>query len=77
METITLALGLAKIAAEIFQDERRGRFLNELGKLEKEWNEEMDKSLDDRSDLAIDRIMRDSNAIYRRIIAEAKDLARG
>lgn len=72
METLALALGLAKVALEVFQDERKGRFLNELTKLEKEWHEEMDKSLDDRSDLAIDRIMREYRIVFKRIIAEAK-----
>lgn len=71
METVTLVLGLAKVALEVFKDQRKGRFLNELTKLEKEWHAEMDKSLDDRSDLAIDRIMRESRIVAKRIIAEA------
>lgn len=71
METIGLVLGLAKVALEVFQDERRDRFLNERDKLQKEFDEEMDLPLDDRSDLAINRILRDSRNLSERIIAEA------
>jgi hypothetical protein len=37
MDIVTIVLGLIKVAAEIFQDERKDRFLKAYVKLEKEW----------------------------------------
>ena len=70
METIGLVLGLAKVALEIFKDERRDRFSNELSKIQKGWHEEMDKSESDRSDLELDRIVRESRGLAKRIIEQ-------
>jgi hypothetical protein len=69
---IGLILGLAKVALEIFQDERRGRFSNERDKIEKEFNDEMDKPESERSDLELDRLVRESKLLGRRIIEEAR-----
>lgn len=68
---IGLILGLAKVALEVFQDERKGRFSSQRDKLEKEFNEEMDKPKHDRSDLELDRIVRDSRLLGKRIIEES------
>jgi hypothetical protein len=68
---ISLLLGLAKVALEIFQDERKGRFANERDKLAKEFNDEMDKSKEDRSDLTLNTILRDTKLLSRRIIEES------
>lgn len=68
METIGLVLGLAKIALQIFQDERRGRFSSRLDKIQREWQDEMSKSEDDRSDLELDRLLFESRQLAKLII---------
>lgn len=70
METIGLVLGLAKVALEVFQDERRDRFLKKYLKLQKEWQDEMGKPDDDRSDLELDRIVFECKQLGQLIIAE-------
>lgn len=70
METIGLVLGLVKVALEVFKDERRGRFLNQLSKIEKGWNDEMDLPESDRSDLELDRLLRESKKLASRIIEQ-------
>ena len=72
MEHIALVLGLAKVALEVFQDERRGRFAAKLADLEREWNEEMSLPDDERSDLALDRILFESRTVGQEIIDAAK-----
>lgn len=68
---IGLILGLAKVALEIFQDERKDRFLKQHTKLVKEWQDEMSLSDDERSDLALDRILFECNQLAKLIIAES------
>lgn len=71
METITLVLGLAKLALEVFQDERRGRFASQRDKLEKEWHEELSKPDSEQSDLTFDRLLFESKQLSKRIIDQA------
>lgn len=66
-----LIFGLLKVSAEIFQDERKDRFLKKAIRLEREWNEEMDKHPSIRSDLALDTIMREYKLLGALIIAES------
>lgn len=68
METVGLVLGLAKIALEIFKDERKGRFVSDLDKVQREWQDEMAKSDDERSDLKLDRLLFDSKQLAQSII---------
>jgi hypothetical protein len=68
---IGLVLQLAKVALEVFQDERRGRFANQRDKIEKEFNDEMGKPDYERSDLRLDRILFESRQLARRIIEES------
>ncbi len=70
METISLVLGLSKIALEIFQDERRGRFASQRDKLEKEFHEEMSRPNSERSDLALDNILFKSRQLAKSIIEQ-------
>lgn len=68
---IGLILGLAKVALEIFQDERKDRFLKQHNKLAKEWQDEMGLPDDQRSDLALDRILFECNQLAKLIISES------
>lgn len=72
MQNIALVLGLVKVALEVFQDERRGRFARKLADLEREWNDEMALPDDERSDLALDRILLESRTLGQEIIDAAK-----
>ncbi len=54
--SLELILSLIKIGAEIFQDERKDRFLKSYLKIQKEYQNELNKGLDDRSDLKLDKL---------------------
>ncbi len=54
--SLELILSLIKIGAEIFQDERKDRFLKSHLKIQKEYQNELNKGLDDRSDLKLDKL---------------------
>ncbi len=70
--SIGLVLGLVKLALEVFQDERRDRFLKKYTKLEAEYQNELAKDDDDVSDLNLDRILFECEQLARLIVAEAK-----
>jgi hypothetical protein len=75
VENIGLLLGLAKLALEIFKDERGdrySRFSNDLLKIEKEWLEEYSRPDSERSDLALDTLLFESKQVSQRIIDAAK-----
>lgn len=69
---IGLILELLKISAEIFQDERRDRFLKKAIKLKQEWHDELSKPDTDRSDLAMDRLLLEIDNLSKLIIAESQ-----
>lgn len=64
-------LSLVKIGAEIFQDERKDRFLKKQVKLEKEYMDEMSKPDSKRSDLALDRLYFDASILAKLLITES------
>ncbi len=74
METFGLVLGLVKVSLEIFKDERKGRFLKKYNELVKEWNEEMSRPEDERSDLALDNIMFKCEQLASSVITESGKL---
>lgn len=51
-----LILSLIKLGLEVFQDERKDKFLKKYLKLQKEHQDELNKGLDDRSDLKLDQL---------------------
>lgn len=65
-----LILELLKISAEIFQDERKDRFLKQRLKFEKEWQDEMALPDDERSDLTLDNILFECTQLAKLIISE-------
>jgi hypothetical protein len=68
MEKIGLILELLKISLDIFQDSRKDRFTKQRSKLEKEWNDEKAKPIDEQSDLTFDRLLFESETLAREII---------
>lgn len=51
-----LILSLIKLGLEVFQDERKDKYLKQYLKLQKEYQDELNKGLDDRSDLKLDEL---------------------
>ena len=51
-----LILSLIKLGLEVFQDERKDRYLKQYNKIKKEHQDELNKGLDDRSDLTLDKL---------------------
>ena len=68
---ITLILQLILVGANIFTDERKDRFLKKRTKLEDEYNEELAKHSDDRSDLRLDQLRFDIEQLATLVIAES------
>lgn len=68
--SLELALSLIKIAAEVFQDERKDRFLKKYLKISKEYQDELNKGLDDRSDLKLDKLRFEADQLAELIVRE-------
>ena len=67
---ISLILGLIKLGLEVFKDERKDRYQKQYLNLEKRYQDELNKGLDDRSDLAIDRMRFDAKQLAILLIKE-------
>jgi hypothetical protein len=67
---IGLVLELLKVSIEVFQDERRDRFMKKYLKLQKDWQDEMALSDNERSDLTLDTILFDCEQLAKLIISE-------
>ncbi len=67
---IELILSLVKIGLETFQDERKDKFLKKYLRIQKEFQDEVNKGLDDRSDLKLDRLRFDAEQLAQLLIAE-------
>lgn len=65
-----LILSLIKISLEVFQDERKDRFLKKYLKIQKDFQDELDKGLDSRSDLKLDRLRLDAIQLAELVIRE-------
>lgn len=68
-----LVLQVLKLSLEIFKDERRDRFLKKFLKLEKEWSDELAKPENEQSDLMLDRLYFDAEALAKLVIAESSN----
>lgn len=68
-----LVLQVLKLSLEIFKGERQDRFLKKFVKLEKEWMNEMSKPDDEQSDLTLDRLHVDAEALAKLVIAESRN----
>ena len=65
-----LILSLIKLGLEVFQDERKDRYLKQYNKIKKEYQDELNKGLDDRSDLALDKLRFDAIQLAELIVRE-------
>lgn len=69
--SLSTILSLIKLGLEVFQSERKDRFLKKYHKIEMEWQDELNKGLDDRSDFRIDELRLQANQLAELIIAES------
>lgn len=67
---IGLILSLIKLGLEVFQDERKDKFLKKYLKLQKEHQDELNKGLDDRSDLKLDELRIESIQLAELVVRE-------
>lgn len=65
-----LILSLIKLGLEVFQDERKDRYLKQYLKLQKEYQGELNKGLDDRSDLTLDLLRIEATGLAELIVRE-------
>jgi hypothetical protein len=67
----TLILSLIKLGLEVFQDERKDRYLKKYLKIEKAYYEELNKGLENRSDLVINKLRLDARQLAKLVVREA------
>ena len=65
-----LILSLIKLGLEVFQDERKDKFLKKYLKLKKEYQDELNKGLDDRSDLKLDQLRIEAISLAELVVRE-------
>lgn len=69
--SVGLVLSLIKLGLEVFQDVTRDKYLKQYLKLQEDYEDEMAKGLDDRSDLTISRMFADAERLAQLVVAEA------
>lgn len=67
---LDLILGLIKIGLEVYQDEIKDKHLKRYLKIQKEFQDELNKGLDDRSDLKLDQLRIDAQQLAELIVRE-------
>ena len=67
---LTLILGLIKVGLEVFQSETRDKYLKKYLKIDKEYQDELNKGLDDRSDLKLDKLRIEAEQLGELIVRE-------
>ncbi len=67
---LELILGLIRVGLEVYQDETKDRHLKRYLKIQKDFQDELNKGLSDRSDLALDRLRHDAEQLAQLIIRE-------
>lgn len=65
-----LILSLLKVSLDVFHDERKDRFTKQFVKIQKEFQDELNKGLDERSDLKLDRLRLDAIQLAELVIRE-------
>lgn len=67
---IALILNLVKLGLEVFKDERKDKYLKRYLKIEKEFQDELSKGLDNRSDLRINELLFDAKQLAQLLVKE-------
>ena len=63
-------LGLIKIALEVFQDQSRDRYLKKYLKIKAEYQHEIDKGINDWSDLRLHQLRLEAENLAELIVSE-------
>jgi hypothetical protein len=66
-----LILSLVKLSLEVFRDERKDRFLKKYLKIKSEYQDELNKGLDGRSDLKLMQLLSEAEQLAQLVIAES------
>jgi hypothetical protein len=68
---LSLILPLIKVALDVFKDERKDRYIRRFNAIEKEFQDELNKGIDDRSDLKLDRLRFDARQLIELIVKDS------
>lgn len=67
---LSSVLGLIKIALEVFQDQTKDRYLKKYLKIKAEYQHEIDKGIDDWSDLKLHQLRLEAENLAELIVRE-------
>lgn len=67
---ISTILGLIKLSLEVFQDERKDMYLKRYIKIKREFDAEINKGLDNWSDIRINELLFEAETLGKIIIKE-------
>lgn len=67
---LTLILGLIKLGLEVFQDQTKDKYLKKYLKIQKEFQDEINKGLNDRSDLKLDQLRHEAKQLAELLIRD-------
>jgi hypothetical protein len=67
---LSSVLGLIKIALEVFQDQTKDRYLKKYLKIKVEYQHEIDKGIDDWSDLKLHQLRLEAENLAELIVRE-------
>ncbi len=65
-----LILSLIKVSLEVFQDERKDRFLKKYLKIQEDYQNELNKGLDNRSDLKLMQLLGKAEQLGELVVRE-------
>ena len=65
-----LILSLIKVSLEVFQDERKDRFLKKYLKIQEDYQNELNKGLDNRSDLKLMQLLGEAEQLGELVVRE-------
>lgn len=68
---LQLVLGLIKVGLEVYHGETRDKYLKKYLKIQKDFQHELDKGIDDRSDLELDRLRIEARQLAELLIRES------
>lgn len=68
---LQLVLGLIKVGLEVYQGETRDKYLKKYLKIQKDFQDELNKGINDRSDLKLDRLRIDARQLAELLIRES------
>lgn len=70
METIGLILGLLKISLEVFQDSRKDRYLERYLSIQRDFQDELNKGIDNWSDVKLNKLRIEAILLAELVIRE-------